>query len=222
MKLNLTESPITRKERLKIKENWMMIQDDFNNVVSKISDEAFQEVVDNAKLNWLPEYVDTYEDIATIYPNPEEGDTTMARHASADFPTDPDDKRDAGVVWRFDGTEWQPIQQIDVSAFNQAFDDLNKEIGSVQSNLTGHETDLDNPHQVNPDQIGANHSQVFDIRSYDNDIQSALTACYNAGGGTVFVPDGLYEITETLEIYANTHLLLSHNAVLKCLLLNIH
>lgn len=55
----------------------------------------------------------------------------------------------------------------------------------------------------------------FNIKDYNNNIQTALNLAKNNGGGTVFVPDGTYDIAQTLEIFEGTHLKLSHNAVFR-------
>jgi|GEM_PF-4464964 len=45
-------------------------------------------------------------------------------------------------------------------------------------------------------------------------IQSALNVARDAGGGTVYVPNGTYLITAILRIYSNTKLILSQNATI--------
>ncbi|WP_121605511.1 hypothetical protein [Virgibacillus sp. Bac332] len=195
MKLNRTDSPITGRERVKINENWVMIQDYLNNIIGKISDEAFQEVVNNAKLNWLPSFVDTYEDIATMYPNPEEGDTTMARHDSADYPTDPNDKREAGTVWRFDGTEWQPIQQIDISDFNREFDELNQRMDDFQTDLTAevdktfNVRDASSLTSINDTNLKAGTYRIDSTLTTDNpDLKAELPQFDNDTGNLIVMP----------------------------------
>ncbi|OEH52973.1 hypothetical protein AQ616_18895 [Oceanobacillus sp. E9] len=131
MKLNRIDSPLSRTERNQVNENWDRIENDFNNVVSVISDEAFDKVVDSAKLNWL-DFVDTYEDIATTYPNPSVGDAVMARKDSDDYPINSNDKRMAGTVWRFDGSDWEPIQNIDPTAINRIDEELKQEIKDIE------------------------------------------------------------------------------------------
>ncbi|MCC2248864.1 glycerophosphodiester phosphodiesterase [Virgibacillus sp. AGTR] len=130
------------ENRNNFEHNFKELYNDLNNIVSSITDEVYQEIINGSKLNWL-DFVDTYEDIATTYPNPSESDTVMARSDSADYPTGPDDKRQGGTIWRYDGSEWQPIQNIDASVINaveeqltQWIDANEQEINSINSKLS--------------------------------------------------------------------------------------
>ncbi|MFP7200205.1 hypothetical protein SFC08_04445 [Lysinibacillus halotolerans] len=98
--LNRTESPLSRHERFKINENWKKLE----GIVDVVSTQAFEKVVDAAKLIWLAP-VDTFADLATTYPNAVEGNAAMAK--------------DTGIVYRYDGSQWKPIQQIDATAINE-------------------------------------------------------------------------------------------------------
>lgn len=107
MPLNLKrlENDITRIERQGINDNWTKIENNFNNVVEIVSDEALDKVVNAAKLIWK-EPVDTYADLITTYPNAQEGWTSMAR--------------DTGDVYRYyQTTGWGLIQQIAVGPVNE-------------------------------------------------------------------------------------------------------
>ncbi|MEF3305665.1 right-handed parallel beta-helix repeat-containing protein [Paenibacillus sp. GYB003] len=46
-------------------------------------------------------------------------------------------------------------------------------------------------------------------------IQAALDYAYSAGGGTVYVPDGVYPIQSTLSIFSHTRLVLSSKATIR-------
>lgn len=46
-------------------------------------------------------------------------------------------------------------------------------------------------------------------------LQAALNAARDGGGGTVLIPGGTYNVTATLRIYRNTHLIISPGAVLR-------
>ena len=83
MKLNRTGSNWTELERNKINENWRIIESNYNDVVDKVSEEAFDKVVNSAKLNWK-EPVDKYADLPSWA---SECDTRMVR--------------DSGKVYRF-------------------------------------------------------------------------------------------------------------------------
>src|SRR5699024_2069332 len=71
------------------------VRDSLGNLVDEISDEALNKVVDNAKLNWK-EPVDEFSDLPS---GANEGDTRMTK--------------DDGKVYRYDGSNWIEIQQID-------------------------------------------------------------------------------------------------------------
>ena len=101
MKLHRNGTNWNRDERNKTNENWDEIEGNYNNVVENVSDKAFDKVVDSAKLNWK-EPVDT---LANLPSDAVEGDTRMVR--------------ETGKVYRFNGSEWQEIQEIDVTAINE-------------------------------------------------------------------------------------------------------
>src|SRR5699024_1815361 len=101
MKLHRNGTNWNRDERNKTNENWDEIEGNYNNVVENVIDKAFDKVVDSAKLNWK-EPVDTTDDLPT---SASEGDTRMAR--------------DTGKIYRFDGSVWQEIQEIDATAINE-------------------------------------------------------------------------------------------------------
>src|SRR5690625_4799311 len=104
MRLNRTSSSWTELERDKLNENWRIIEGlggKVDNIVDEISDEAFDKIVDSAKLDWKNP-VDSFEDLPS---SASEGETRMVR--------------DTGKVYRFNGLVWQEIQQIDVSPINE-------------------------------------------------------------------------------------------------------
>ena len=101
MKLHRNGTNWNREERNKTNENWDEIEGNYNNVVENVSDKAFDKVVDSAKLNWK-EPVDTLDNLPS---DAVEGDTRMVR--------------DTGKVYRYNGTAWQEIQEIDATAINE-------------------------------------------------------------------------------------------------------
>lgn len=127
LELNRTESPLSREERYKINENWTKIESGYNGIVDVVSTQAFEKVVDAAKLDWLAP-VDTFADLATTYPNAVEGNASMAK--------------DTGIVYRFDGTQWKPIQQIDATAINEVDTRLTDEINDIKEELLSNAVDL--------------------------------------------------------------------------------
>lgn len=109
------------------------LYNEIGDVVQNVTNQVIDDIADMSKLHWLPTFVETYEDIATVYPNPSEGDTTMAKSDSTDYPTGPEDKRSAGTIWRYDGIEWLPVQNIDPSAISGLETVVNNKIGDLQS-----------------------------------------------------------------------------------------
>src|SRR5699024_7569777 len=117
MKLNRTGANWDRLERNKINENWDIIEGNYNNVVEKVSDEAYQEVVDAAKINWK-EPVDSQNELPR---NAEEGDTRQTR--------------DTGKVYRYNGSAWVEIQQIDAGPVNELDTRLTQQLADSAQGL---------------------------------------------------------------------------------------
>lgn len=129
MKLNRTNNPINRTGRIKINENWDMIEDSYNNVVGRVGDYAFNEVVDAAKLIWKSP-VDRYTDLTTVYPNPEVGWTAMAREVVIGY-----NGATVNKVYRYNGSEWEEIQQILADAVNEVDNRLTGELERVEDKM---------------------------------------------------------------------------------------
>src|SRR5699024_7507874 len=95
------KGPITDNTLNSTNHNFKELYDDFGNVVKKVSDKAFDKVVDSAKLNWK-EPVSSQSNLPS---GADEGDTRMAK--------------DTGKVYRFNGSAWVEIQQIDAGPVNE-------------------------------------------------------------------------------------------------------
>src|SRR5690554_2127477 len=115
MKLNRTGSNWTELERNKINENWDIIEGSYSDVVGQITDEVVGHLIDSARLDWK-EPVDTVADLPT---NAEVGETRMVREA------DPDG---ISYVYRYDGEEWEKIQEIDVTLVNEVDSRLSSQL----------------------------------------------------------------------------------------------
>lgn len=85
-----------------------------DNMVSEVSSVLKVEILDSAKITWVSP-VDTFSSLATIYPSPALGDTSMVR--------------DTGKVYRWDGASWLEIQDIDPTVINEVDTRLQTEIG---------------------------------------------------------------------------------------------
>src|SRR5699024_7984407 len=101
MKLNRIGSNWNRVTRNEINENWDTIEGNYNNVVENVSEKAFEQVVDLAKLDWK-EPVDSFNDLPS---SASEGEARMVR--------------DTGKVYRYNGSAWVEIQQIDAGPVNE-------------------------------------------------------------------------------------------------------
>ncbi|MCA1029401.1 hypothetical protein LCM23_25730, partial [Cytobacillus kochii] len=73
------------------------------NFIKSISQEAFEKVVNNIKLDWIPP-VNTFNELSSTYPNATEGKTAMVR--------------DSGKIYRFTNGAWIEIQDIDPTIIN--------------------------------------------------------------------------------------------------------
>src|SRR5699024_325005 len=115
MKLHRNGTNWNRDERNKTNDNWDEIEGNYNNVVETVSEKAFDKVVDAAKLNWK-EPVDAFEKLPS---DAVEGETRMVR--------------DTGKVYRYNGTAWQEIQEIDATAINEVDSRLSAQLAEKAS-----------------------------------------------------------------------------------------
>src|SRR5699024_3955865 len=81
--------------------------------VDEVSDAAFDKVVDNARINWK-EPVDNFNSLPS---NAKNGDTRM--------------DRSTGQVYRYDGTNWVEIQQIDAGPVNELDSRLSSQLAQT-------------------------------------------------------------------------------------------
>ena len=125
MKLHRNGTNWNRDERNKTNDNWDEIEGNYNNVVENVSDKAFDKVVDSAKLNWK-EPVNEFSDLPT---DAQEGDTRM--------------NRENGKVYRFNGEEWQEIQQIDPTFVNEVENRLSQRLDDYEEEINGRMDDYE-------------------------------------------------------------------------------
>src|SRR5690625_2177183 len=147
MKLNRTGSNWTGLERNKINENWSIIEGSYNDVVENVSEKAFEQVVDSAKLDWK-EPVDSFNDLPS---SASEGEARMVR--------------DTGKVYRFNGSAWVEIQQIDAGPVNE-----------VDGRLTA---------QLN-NKADRSEARLKNVPIGLNDASPELLAAIEGGEGTTF------------------------------------
>lgn len=104
------KGPISDSTLNNTNHNFKELYDGFNNVVDEVSNKAYAQVVDAAKINWK-DPVDTMDDLPS---NALEGDTRMTR--------------EKGIVYRFDGSSWNEIQEIDVGPVNEVDSRLSSQL----------------------------------------------------------------------------------------------
>src|SRR5690625_2987980 len=174
MKLNRTASNWTELERNKINENWDIIEGSYNslegefdNVIGTITDEVVGHLIDSAKLIWK-EPVDTVEDLPA---SAEVGETRMVREA------DPDG---ISYVYRYDGENWEKIQEIDVTLVNEVDKRLTRQLAEetqqrFYSSLSSHKEPAFMVSIVDDDgKIGFYTDYLPLIREYNIPVTSAM------------------------------------------------
>lgn len=114
--MHILGSRFDRKFRQELNENFGNLSDSFTNAVDIVAKEAFDLVVDSAKIEWLSP-VNTFSELDTTYPEATEGKTAMVR--------------DTDKVYRKDGEGWKEIQEIDATAVNEVDSRLSADISLV-------------------------------------------------------------------------------------------
>lgn len=150
-----------------------------NNIVSEISDVAFNEVVSSATVNWKTPVAD-YGALTTTYPSAVNGDTAQTL--------------DDNKTYRFDGTEWKFIQQFGSGPFTDVYKKLAnqkyfvnvKEFGAIGDGIA----DDTNAFQAAFDFI---ESQQISYKEEDMSL-------YTGNSFELIIPKGIYNITSTILI----------------------
>lgn len=152
--------PLDLKNWEQLNTNFDNIEIDFkdqksriDNIANEIQGELAAQIIDSAKITWQ-EPVDAFVNLETDYPTPEIGWAAMAR--------------DTGKVYRFDGTDWLEIQDIDPTAINEVDSRLTSQLAET-------ETDLQT-RGISPLEFGVVGDGVTDdtanLQAYINDCQS--------------------------------------------------
>ena len=120
MELNRTPNELDRNARNKENDNWDIIEGEIKTIggkvddfIQEVSDEALDKIVDNAKLNWK-EPVDSFGDLPS---NAQKGDARM--------------DKSTGKVYRYNGSKWVEIQQIDAGPVNELDSRLNSQLAQT-------------------------------------------------------------------------------------------
>lgn len=89
-------------------------------IVGEIQGDVLSGLVDSAKLVWV-EPVEQFSSLETVYPDALIGFTSMTR--------------DTGKVYRFNGTDWVEIQEIDATAINEVDTRVTNGLNTVQEDV---------------------------------------------------------------------------------------
>ena len=117
MKLNRTKIKLDRTARNNENENWQTIEKKFNNVFNDISDDVYNKVVDDSKINW-EQMVDSVSDL----PN----DATVGETRGV---------KENNKIYRFDGTEWKAIAEISLKPIVEVDTRISSQIDQITLQL---------------------------------------------------------------------------------------
>jgi len=106
--------------------NWESLNDNFKTIardLNNLSGDVLASVIDGAKLTWQ-EPVDTFADLATVYPEAEEGWTVYVRNSGVN-----------GETYRYDGSSWLKIQDFDATAINEVDSRLTSQLAEKANKI---------------------------------------------------------------------------------------
>ena len=109
-----------RDNRNNMESNFTELYGDVGNITGKITDEIYSEIRNDVKLNWR-EPVDMFEDLPE---EAETGDTRMVREKTDD---------DVSPVYRYSGSEWIRVQEIDSTVITEVDERLQSEINKKET-----------------------------------------------------------------------------------------
>lgn len=188
MKLNREGVQLSAEERNKRNKNWEIIENESTDVLKRVTElnettnkrvdgivieagtEAFNQVVSSAAIEWK-EPVTMFADLAVAYSQAKEGWTSQT---AVD-----------GVVYRYDGSEWKKIQQVDAGPVN-----------ALDTRLTAQMTE-------NTTEIvkRGNGLEVYNLEAMPKniDVSDFITTKIAEGVRKFIIPEGLV-LNKTLEI----------------------
>lgn len=159
-----------------------------DNIVNEISNTAFQEVVNAAKVNWKSP-VPTFNDLLTTYPEAIEGDTAQTL--------------DDNKTYRYDGTDWMFIQSFGSGPFTDVYEKLEGQkyfVSSSSLGVTGDgSTDQTTPLQNIIDSMLGNEKELFLFGVFV--VTEPIVFKGNIRGGTIILKeDGKVIIEEFAKV----------------------
>lgn len=163
MKLNRTKNELDREARNNENNNWEKLENKFNNVVSEISGEVFDQIVDGSKIDW-EQMVDTFNDL------PSSAETGETRGVKED-----------NKIYRYDGSNWVPIAEINLNPIAEVDDRLSSQLAQTMKKIA---------HVVNVSDFGVVNTSTTDDQT--EGIQSAIDYVSSLGGGEVQFNNATY------------------------------
>lgn len=174
--------PLDRKNRNNHNENYKELYNDFRNVVQKVSDEVFDKVVDNARLDW-DKMVDKYSDLPS---NAEKGTTIGVK--------------EEGVVYRFNGSDWDSIYEINLNPISEVDERLTTQLADIAINVKVFGAVADaNYFDEDNKKYYVDKDMAQESTDNKSAFQDAVDYANSIGGGTVFVPRGEYMLRSEIE-----------------------
>lgn len=161
-----------RVTRNDINDNFEELYDDVGNITGKITDEVYEEIRNDVKLNWK-EPVDTVGDLPS---NAETGDTRMVRATV----------NGVSPVYRYDGSRWVEIQQIDSTAITEVDERLQAEIDKKET-PAGAQEKADAAELNAKSAVTALENEIMDD---DSEVLKVVESGSNANGRFIRYSDG--------------------------------
>ncbi len=160
---------ITRND---INDNFEELYKDVGNITGKITDEVYDEIRNDVKLNWK-EPVDTVGDLPS---NAETGDTRMVRETVDGV----------SPVYRYNGSRWVEIQQIDSTAITEVDERLQAEIDKKET-PQGAQDKADAAELNAKSAVTALENEIMDD---DSEVLKVVESGSNANGRFIRYSDG--------------------------------
>src|SRR5690625_4236907 len=161
----------------KMNSNFKELYDEFGNVVDTVTEKAFDKVVDSAKINW-GEPVDTFDNLPS---NASNSETRMTR--------------DDGKIYRFDGSIWREIQDIDPTAINEVDSRLSSQLADIAIDVKQFDS-----LQSAIDLIGSGQTLLFSDGNYDVptmlDINKPLNIIFNKNAKLISTNESAFNSTD--------------------------
>lgn len=104
---------LNRNNRNNHNDNFEELYKDFNNVVEKVSKEAFDQVIEGSKIDWSQ----MVNDVSDLPSDAKTGDTKGVKS---------DNK-----IYRFDGSDWIPIAEINLNPIAEVDDRLTSQLAET-------------------------------------------------------------------------------------------